>query len=263
VDWECRIEHWIYWGAGDEVHTLMPILEEIPPTETRDLWVYRYTDSLRMTRTALGIAFSLAVLSIGVVCLAYHIVSTFQNWRPLVYRVDAAHRAVAESYNKASEGWNETDARCDLEDFVRFYYSRDRQTISSPVYGFPRSLWYLSEKLATKAQQDSHIVNRGGCDEGLSDACTVATYLADGTAPDIAIRIVSKPLEGFRPSGQWKSTITFWADQTRLGATKSTLNTMTVTAEYLEKVPDDYLPTDRNPRGLSISQVQLSRGYGE
>ena len=239
----------------------MPILEEIP-NETAELWVNRYTDSLRQTRMALGIALAMSAACVGLVVM--NILTLREFRRPLVYRIDDKHRAVVERYSAVAEGWSETDARADVEDFLRYYLARDRETIGSPSFGFSRSLWYLSSALASKAKQASQIVNKGACFDGGED-CTVATYLADGTAPDVSIRIGQTVIQGFRQTGEWQALVTFWKDlDAKLGGVrKSILCTATVTAEYLDGVPEEYLPSDRNPRGLVISDLKITQGYAE
>jgi hypothetical protein len=180
-----------------------------------------------------------------------------------VYRIDEKHRATVDVYS-ASPEWNEGDARVDVEDFIRYFYTRDRETIGSPIWGFPRSLWYLAAPLAARAKQASQAVNKGACIDA-GEACTVASYLADGSAPDVSITIEQTSIEAFRPTGQWKAVVVFRKNLTeKLGkANRSIVCTASIIAEYLDVVPAEYLPSSRNPRGLLISSSKVAQGYAE
>lgn len=243
----------------------MPVIEPIDRSETAAAWVFRYTEPFRMSRLAGITSLLLALSAIGLIVLNLWTVHMFRNWRPLVYRVEG-HHITAEAYDRAAERWSKDDARMVLEDFVHYYYERNRQTVGDVQYGFPRSLLFLSNDLATKAKTHKDVVFHGGCENGAGDSCTVATYLSDGLAPDISIRIVKSEIYDFKGSGegQWQGVVTFWQDLHRsYGESKSILSTLTVQAELMERVPDDDQPSNRNPVGLLIEQIQLSEGYGQ
>jgi hypothetical protein len=219
---------------------------------------------MRLTRRAILTACLCGAASLLNSGVAWYAVRSVKGWRPLVYRIDERHEAVAEHYSVAAEDWRETDARKDLEDFVRYHYTRNRETIESLTYGFPRSIWYMSEPLAMRAKQSSTLVNQGGCSDPNGERCTVMTYVSDRTSLDVSVRIVRTKLEDFQPVGQWRASTTFWRDSKLFGGEiKSVLSTLDVQAEYLEKVPPDYLPTDRNPRGLVIDSMELKSGTGD
>jgi hypothetical protein len=62
----------------------------------------------------------------------------------------------------------------------------------------------------------------------------------------------------------FEATVSFWKDLTWPdGRKRSVLNNLSITAEYMQNVPDDYRPTDRNPRGLMIDALKLNSGYGQ
>jgi hypothetical protein len=240
----------------------MPLAEEISQTEVAQLWLDRF----RMTRRAVTACFFLAASVLALSGVVVYTIHVFRSWRPLVYRVDEHHRAVAEVYSQVAENWNEDDAKIDIEDFLRYYLTRDRQSINVQDFGFPRSLWYLSKPLSDAAKQSISIVNPAGCADGNFETCTVATFLGDGLAPQIAVRMEATSIRGFKPQGQGKfqAVTTFWQDLIPISGEKhSALYTASVIAEFIYPVPAEYLPSDRNPRGLIVSDIKIRKGYAE
>jgi hypothetical protein len=163
----------------------MPLADEVTKSEVLDLWVNRYTDSMRMTRKLSSVCVLLTVAVVALSILVYR----GRHLKPLVLRIDHHGKVITEEYDQAVGQWNETDARADIEDFVRYYYTRDRATIASPEFGFSRSLWYMNSAMEAAESLEMNTVHQGGCQDG--SACTVATFEADQTAPEVAVRIAS------------------------------------------------------------------------
>ena len=240
----------------------MPVLEEIKMGEAAQQYVNRYTDAFRTTRLAV-----LACIVMAAACLltaggSLYRENSIKDWRPLVYRIDEHHKAVVENYSQAAEGWNKDDARVDVEDFLTYYYSRQRATISSETFGFPHAIWYMSATLESRVRLQDRNVNKQACQEGGIEACTTATFVADLQAPDVTVQIDATRIEGFEPYGKtWRATSTFWLQKESGGVVKKALCTAVLMAEYLEKVPSEYLPANRNPRGLIVDSLTLEEGY--
>jgi len=99
-----------------------------------------------VTNTYLKIA--LALLSIVCVLLALidlRTIRTFQNFRPLVIRIDDLGRAEAINYHNLEYKPQDAEAKYFLSQFCTLYYRRNRYTIQDD---FSKSLYFLDGKLA-------------------------------------------------------------------------------------------------------------------
>ncbi|HWO33168.1 MAG TPA: VirB8/TrbF family protein, partial [Candidatus Acidoferrum sp.] len=99
-----------------------------------------------VTNTYLKIA--LALLSIVCVLLALidlRTIRTFQNFRPLVIRIDDLGRAEAINYHNLEYKPQDAEAKYFLSQFSTLYYRRNRYTIQDD---FSKSLYFLDGKLA-------------------------------------------------------------------------------------------------------------------
>ena len=99
-----------------------------------------------VTNTYLKIA--LALLSIVCVALALidlRTIRTFQNFRPLVIRIDDLGRAEAINYHNLEYKPQDAEAKYFLSEFCALYYRRNRYTIQDD---FSKSLYFLDGKLA-------------------------------------------------------------------------------------------------------------------
>ena len=239
----------------------MPVLEEIKMSDVANQYVNRYTDAFKTTRLAISACVVMAIACLLTAASGIYREHSIRDWRPLVYRIDEHHKAVAENYSQVAESWNKEDARTDVESFLTYYYGRQRSTIASETFGFPRALWYMNEKMESHVRLQDRNVNKGACEDGGIEACTTATFVSDLQAPDVTVQIDATRIEGFKPGGKWQATTTFWLQREFAGNVKRALCIATVMAEYLEKVPSEYLPANRNPRGLIIDSLVLEEGY--
>ena len=99
-----------------------------------------------VTNTYLKIA--LALLSVVCVALALidlRTIRTFQNFRPLVIRIDDLGRAEAINYHNLEYKPQDAEAKYFLSQFCTLYYRRNRYTIQDD---FSKSLYFLDGKLA-------------------------------------------------------------------------------------------------------------------
>src|SRR6202045_1697998 len=98
-----------------------------------------------VTNTYLKIA--LALLSIVCVALALidlRTIRTFQNFRPLVIRIDDLGRAEAINYHNLEYKPQDAEAKYFLSEFCALYYRRNRYTIQDD---FAKALHFLDGKL--------------------------------------------------------------------------------------------------------------------
>src|SRR5260370_33243326 len=99
-----------------------------------------------VTNTYLKIA--LALLSIVCVALALidlRTIRPFQNFRPLVTRIDDLLRPEAINYHNFEYKPQDAEAKYFLSQFCNLYYRRNRYTIQAD---FSQSLYFLVETLA-------------------------------------------------------------------------------------------------------------------
>jgi hypothetical protein len=73
-------------------------------------------------------------------------IRTFQNFRPLVIRIDDLGRAEAINYHNLEYKPQDAEAKYFLSEFCALYYRRNRYTIQDD---FSKSLYFLDGKLAT------------------------------------------------------------------------------------------------------------------
>src|SRR5437660_5594095 len=113
--------------------------------DAKRLYLEQYGDPM-VTNTYLKIA--LALLSIVCVVLGLidlRTIRTFQNFRPLVIRIDDLGRAEAINYHNLEYKPQDAEAKYFLSQFCNLYYRRSRYTIQDD---FSKSLYFLDGKLA-------------------------------------------------------------------------------------------------------------------
>ena len=92
----------------------------------------------------------IALVLLGMVCVALVLVDlrtvrTFENFRPLVIRIDDLGRAEAINYHNFEYKPHDAEAKYFLSEFTNLYYRRNRYTIQND---FAKSLYFLDGKLA-------------------------------------------------------------------------------------------------------------------
>src|SRR5258705_10041995 len=113
--------------------------------DAKRLYLEQYGDPM-VTNTHLKIA--LALLSVVCVALALidlRTIRTFQDFRPLVIRIDDLGRAEAINYHNLEYKAQDAEAKYFLSQFCTLYYRRNRYTIQDD---FSKSLYFLDGKLA-------------------------------------------------------------------------------------------------------------------
>src|SRR5580693_5508681 len=148
--------------------------------DAKRLYLESYGDPM-VTNTYLKIA--LALLSLVCIALALidlRTIRTFENFRPLVIRIDDLGRAEAINYHNFEYKPQDAEAKYFLSQFTKLYYRRNRYTIQDD---FAKSLYFLDGKLAN----------------GILDAYRkddiIRKFLTNTSAPEIDVDVKKISLE--------------------------------------------------------------------
>ena len=120
-------------------------MSDHPFSEARQLYLEKYGDTV-VTNTYLRIAICLlCVISAALVTLNLRTIHIFQNFRPLVIRIDQLGRAQAVDYRSLEYRPGDREAKYFLSEFCRLYYRRNRYTVQDD---FTKSHYFLDGTLA-------------------------------------------------------------------------------------------------------------------
>src|SRR5271163_1805489 len=113
--------------------------------DAKRLYLEQYGDPM-VTNTYLKIALTLvSLIAVGLLVLDWKTIKTFENFRPLVIRIDDLGRAEAINYHNFEYKPQDAEAKYFLSQFTKLYYRRNRYTIQDD---FAKSLYFLDGKLA-------------------------------------------------------------------------------------------------------------------
>src|ERR1700693_2868798 len=134
-----------------------------------------------VTNTYLKIALVLvSLIAVALVLVDLRTIRTFENFRPLVIRIDDLGRAEAINYHNFEYQPQDAEAKYFLSQFTNLYYRRNRFTIQND---FAKSLYFLDGKLAN----------------GILDAYRkddiVRKFLTNSSAPEIDVDVKKVALE--------------------------------------------------------------------
>jgi type IV secretion system protein VirB5 len=200
-----------------------------------------------VTNTYLKIA--LVLLSLIAVALALvdlRTIRTFENFRPLVIRIDDLGRAEAINYHNFEYKPQDAESKYFLSQFTNLYYRRNRYTIQND---FAKSLYFLDGKLAN----------------GILDAYhkddIIPKFLINTAAPEIDVEVKKVALEELQ-SPPFRARVDFYlvyyspADHSEL---KRDLYTANFVFIFQSRVPNDLIPI--NPLGLTISYFREDQAF--
>jgi type IV secretion system protein VirB5 len=214
--------------------------------DAKRLYLESYGDPM-VTNTYLKIALAL----LGAVCVALALIDlrtirTFQNFRPLVIRIDDLGRAEAINYHNLEYKPQDAEAKYFLSLFTKLYYRRNRYTIQDDV---AKSLYFLDGKLASgilDAYRKDDIIRR---------------FLTNGSSPEIDIDVKKVSLEQLE-TPPYRSRVDFYmvyyspADHSEL---KRDLYTASLVFTFQTHVPNELIPI--NPLGLTISYFREDQAF--
>jgi len=200
-----------------------------------------------VTNTYLKIALVLVCLvAVGLALVDLKTIRTFQNFRPLVIRIDDLGRAEAINYHNLEYKPQDAEAKYFLSQFCVLYYRRNRYTIQND---FSKSLYFLDGKLA----------------DGIFDAYRkddiIKKFLTNTAAPEIDVEVKKVALEDMQ-APPYKARVDFYmvyyspADHSEL---KRDLYTANFVFIFKSQVPNELIPI--NPLGLSITYFREDQAF--
>jgi type IV secretory pathway TrbF-like protein len=200
-----------------------------------------------VTNTYLKIALVLvSLLAVALALLDLRTIRTFENFRPLVIRIDDLGRAEAINYRNFEYKPQDVEAKYFLSEFTRLYYRRNRYTMQND---FAKSLYFLDGKLAN----------------GILDAYRkddiVRKFLTNSSAPEIDVDVKKVALEELQ-SPPFRARVDFYlvyyaaADHSEL---KRDLYTANFVFTFQSRVPNELIPI--NPLGLTISYFREDEAF--
>ena len=148
--------------------------------DAKRLYLEQYGDPM-VTNTYLKIALApVRLLAVGLALVDLKTIRTFQNFRPLVIRIDDLGRAEAINYHNLEYKPQDAEAKYFLSQFCALYYRRNRYTIQDD---FSKSLYFLDGKLAN----------------GILDAYrkddVIKKFITNTAAPEIDVDVKKVALE--------------------------------------------------------------------
>lgn len=200
-----------------------------------------------VTNTYLKIALVLvSLVALGLALVDLRTIRTFQNFRPLVIRIDDLGRAEAINYHNFEYKPQDAEAKYFLSQFCTLFYRRNRYTIQND---FSKSLYFLDGKLAN-----------GILDE-YRKTDIVRTFLTNTAAPEIDIDVKKVALEELQ-SPPYRARVDFYmvyyspADHSELKRDLYTANFLFV---FKAQVPNELIPI--NPLGLTITYFREDQAF--
>jgi len=200
-----------------------------------------------VTNTYLKIALVLvSLVALGLALVDLRTIRTFQNFRPLVIRIDDLGRAEAINYHNFEYKPQDAEAKYFLSQFSTLFYRRNRYTIQND---FSKSLYFLDGKLAN-----------GILDE-YRKTDIVRKFLTNTAAPEIDIDVKKVALEELQ-SPPYRARVDFYmvyyspADHSELKRDLYTANFLFV---FKAQVPNELIPI--NPLGLTITYFREDQAF--
>jgi len=214
--------------------------------DAKRLYLEQYGDPM-VTNTYLKLALLLlSLVCVGLLLVDMRTIKTFQNFRPLVIRIDQLGRAEALSYSNFEYKPQDAEAKYFLSQFCQRYYRRNRYTMNDD---FSKSLYFLDGKLA------SDII------DAYKKSDVIKSFLTDPSKPEIDIEVKNVALEGMQAS-PFKARVDFYmvyysaADHSEL---KRTLYTANFVFVFKTNVPNELIPI--NPLGLAITYFREDEAF--
>jgi type IV secretion system protein VirB5 len=214
--------------------------------DAKRLYLEQYGDPM-VTNSYLKIALTLvSLIAAGLLLLDLKTIRTFENFRPLVIRIDDLGRAEAINYHNLEYKPQDAEAKYFLSQFCALYYRRNRYTIQDD---FSKALYFLDGKLA----------------DGILDAYRkddiIKKFLMNTSASEIDVEVKKVALEGMQ-TPPFKARVDFYlvyyspADHSEI---KRDLYTANFVFVFKSKVPNELIPI--NPLGIAITYFREDQAF--
>jgi type IV secretion system protein VirB5 len=200
-----------------------------------------------VTNTYLKIALVLiSLVAVGLALVDLKTIRTFQNFRPLVIRIDDLGRAEAINYHNLEYKPQDAEAKYFLSHFCALYYRRNRYTIQDD---FSKSLYFLDGKLA----------------DGILDAYRkddiARKFITNTAALEIDVDVKKVALEEMQ-TPPFRARVDFYmvyyspADHSEIRRDLYTANFVFV---FKSQVPNELIPI--NPLGMTITYFREDEAF--
>src|SRR2546426_3193838 len=214
--------------------------------EAKRLYLEQYGDPM-VTNTYLKIALPLvSLIAVGLLALDLKTIRPFQNFRPLVIRIDDLGRAEAINYHNFEYKAQDAEAKYFLTQFCALYYKRNRYTIQND---FSKALYFLDGKVA----------------DGILDAYRkddiIKKFITNTSAPEIDVDVKKVALEEMQ-TPPFRARVDFYmvyyspADHSEL---KRDLYTANFLFLFKSHVPNELIPI--NPLGMSVTYFREDEAF--
>ena len=214
--------------------------------DAKRLYLEQYGDPM-VTNTYLKIALTLvSLIAVGLLVLDWKTIRTFENFRPLVIRIDDLGRAEAINYHNLEYKPQDAEAKYFLSQFCALYYRRNRYTIQDD---FSKALYFLDGKLA----------------DGILDAYRkddiIKKFLMNTSASEIDVEVKKVALEDMQ-TPPFKARVDFYlvyyssADHSEI---KRDLYTANFVFVFKSKVPNELIRI--NPLGIAITYFREDQAF--
>ena len=210
------------------------------------LYLESYGDPM-VTNSYLKIALALlALVCVALALVDLRTIRTFENFRPLVIRIDDLGRAEAIDYHNLEYQPQDAEAKYFLSEFCSLYYRRNRYTIQDD---FTKALRFLDGKLAN----------------GILDAYRkddiIRKFLTNSSAPEIDIDVKKVALEAMQ-NPPYRARVDFYmvyyspADHSEL---QRDLYTANFVFAFKSRVRNEMIPI--NPLGLTVTSFREDQAF--
>ncbi len=214
--------------------------------DAKRLYLEQYGDPM-VTNTYLKIALTLiSLVAVGLLVLDLKTIRTFENFRPLVIRIDDLGRAEAINYHNLEYKPQDAEAKYFLSQFCALYYRRNRYTIQDD---FSKALYFLDGKLA----------------DGILDAYRkddiIKKFLMNTSAAEIDVEVKKVALEDMQ-TPPFKARVDFnlvYYSPSDHSEIKRDLYTANFVFVFKSKVPNELIPI--NPLGIAITYFREDQAF--
>jgi type IV secretory pathway component VirB8 len=214
--------------------------------DAKRLYLEQYGDPM-VTNTYLKIALVLvSLVAVGLALVDLRTIRTFQNFRPLVIRIDDLGRAEAINYHNLEYRPQDAEAKYFLSQFCALFYRRNRYTIQDD---FSKSLYFLDGKLAN----------------GILDAYRkddiIRKFITNTSAAEIDVEVKKVALEEMQ-NPPFRARVDFFmvyyspADHSEI---KRDLYTANFVFVFRTQVPNELIPI--NPLGLTVTYFREDEAF--